>query len=1586
MRLALENRLLFDGAVVATAAQVVDDKAAQDQAQDVNKDVSVDTAPDAIIDAAHIPAAFGDLMDTKNVEQQPQAITAAASAGSKDAPTLIVIDLRAEGSGELLKNPPPNTDVRALDTNLDGYQQIADILQERGDTTDLQIITADIDGKQWLGASQITSSLSAASSDSLIDWGDGLFADTNIVFHSQDPINNTWLDHVNALTGGKVSSTQDNVQATVNPEPAEGQESTVHPELVEGQNPTTQDNADTTKNSTTTTDDTTPAAVAADTARPVTSLVFIDTSVADYKTLLNGIDPTATVILLDPAKDGVEQIAQAVSQYDNIQAIHIISHGSAGQLNLGSAVLNQATMYGQYADELAGVGGRLSTNADILIYGCNFGQGDLGLQATNTLAALTGADVADSTNNTGAAALGGDWVLERHTGSIEASVIVDVRAQVDYQGILAALNIVANTNPTVTAPTGTTLSGGNTITPGTATIVGATARYANVGTIAGVGQVDLKATVTGVAAGDTNDAIVFTRNGTQPEIQLDGKANGSKVTVHWELLVTGTSTPVTADISIAVSDIDGPTLEAVAASTQFGLTSYTSDAATHLTITTVNNQVNAVGTQNENSGPLSAIKFNWVNVSSVDFVYTTSVSGSRFFDHNGDNTLTFTTPVTTTLTALDLDGNNSTATGNDYQNTFIENGVPVKIVDTDITVTSPPSQFTGGTITLTNAQAGDQLLVGGSAGASGTLAGGISWSRSGNTISLSGTTTPANYLTALQAITFNNTSDDPSPLDRAIQVGLFNGSAFTNVPVATIHVTPINDPPVNTVPGTQTISEDIQTAITGLSVNDPETTAPLGALATVKLTVASGTLNVTAGGATISAGANNSATLTLSGTQAQINAALVTLKYQGTSNFNGTDTLTVLSTDSLGLTDTDTVTINVTPVNDAPSPVGTPFARTSVDSAAATYNFAGFFSDPEGDVLTFSATGLPPGLSINPTTGFISGTLTSNASQGGVGGVYAVSVTAKDPSNATLTRTFNWTVTNPAPTASNDSFTTLEDIPVVINVLANDNDPDGDTLAVTAINGTAIAINGTVNVTNGVVKRNADNTLTFTPASNYSGAISFQYTANDNQGGIVTATVNGTVTSVNDAPVGTDKTVTINEDSAYIVTAADFGFTDPNDSPANTLANVIVTSLPSASEGVYKLNGIAITINQVISVADINSNLLTFTPTSNINGTSLGALGFRVQDNGGTANGGADTDASPNILQFNITPVDDVITLSNLTDGTVAGTDTQVKESDLTIGSTPTATGETTTGSFTLGPSSALAVTGTALSINGTNITKTALTATTVGSPITVTGSNGTLSITGYNATSGVVSYSYTLTSAANHTGNITVNDTFSLVTTDVEAQTSNSALAINILDDTPIAVADVDEVINFPGSPASTASGNVVTGIGGTDPNNADGNADKIGADTNASPVTGVVAGTGAVTTGVGIGVPLTSVNGYGSLTLSNNGSYTYLPNYLNAAVAALSPGQTVTDTYAYQVTDGDGDTATTTLTITIVGVPAVVGLNDGSVAGTDGSVLESDLTGVLMQWAMAKCSMAAFNWFHLRMGLLHLLLLALLLHKQNF
>ena len=127
-------------------------------------------------------------------------------------------------------------------------------------------------------------------------------------------------------------------------------------------------------------------------------------------------------------------------------------------------------------------------------------------------------------------------------------------------------------------------------------------------------------------------------------------------------------------------------------------------------------------------------------------------------------------------------------------------------------------------------------------------------------------------------------------------------------------MTSVNDAPVNTVPGAQTVTED-----TALSISGCQRHRCGWQLATTALAVGNGKVNVSlAGGATISAGANGTGTLTLSGTQAQINAALASLTYQGNLNFNGTDTLTVVSTDSNAVADTDTVTINVTSVNDAP--------------------------------------------------------------------------------------------------------------------------------------------------------------------------------------------------------------------------------------------------------------------------------------------------------------------------------------------------------------------------------------------------------------------------------------------------------------------------------------------------------------------------------------------------------------------------------------------------------------------------------------------------------------------------------------------
>src|SRR2546423_8113319 len=104
-----------------------------------------------------------------------------------------------------------------------------------------------------------------------------------------------------------------------------------------------------------------------------------------------------------------------------------------------------------------------------------------------------------------------------------------------------------------------------------------------------------------------------------------------------------------------------------------------------------------------------------------------------------------------------------------------------------------------------------------------------------------------------------------------------DGNALTEVVTVALTWLVVIYAPVNTVPGAQVVNEDTALAVGGISVTDVD-----GNLSTVQLAVANGTVTVNlAGGATISSGANGTATLTLSGTQAQINAALGTLAYQG---------------------------------------------------------------------------------------------------------------------------------------------------------------------------------------------------------------------------------------------------------------------------------------------------------------------------------------------------------------------------------------------------------------------------------------------------------------------------------------------------------------------------------------------------------------------------------------------------------------------------------------------------------------------------------------------------------------------------------
>src|SRR5688572_2787317 len=137
------------------------------------------------------------------------------------------------------------------------------------------------------------------------------------------------------------------------------------------------------------------------------------------------------------------------------------------------------------------------------------------------------------------------------------------------------------------------------------------------------------------------------------------------------------------------------------------------------------------------------------------------------------------------------------------------------------------------------------------------------------------------------------------------------------------------------------------------------------------------------------------------------------------------------------------------------------------------------------------------------------------------------------------------------------------------------------------------------------------------------------------------------VTAVNDAPVGTNATVAALEDTPFVFTTADFGFTDPTDSPAHALTAVRVTTLPTA--GSLTLSGAAVAAGQSITVADIAAGNLVFTPAADATGAGYSSFTFQVQDDGGTVSGGVDLDPVARTMPLDVTNVNDAPSGTNAT-------------------------------------------------------------------------------------------------------------------------------------------------------------------------------------------------------------------------------------------------------------------------------------------------------------------------------------------------
>lgn len=311
-------------------------------------------------------------------------------------------------------------------------------------------------------------------------------------------------------------------------------------------------------------------------------------------------------------------------------------------------------------------------------------------------------------------------------------------------------------------------------------------------------------------------------------------------------------------------------------------------------------------------------------------------------------------------------------------------------------------------------------------------------------------------------------------------------------------------------------------------------------------------------------------------------AADGSFSYTPATNYNGSDSFTYRATDGGTTGNVATVTIAVTPVNDPPIAVND-IANVNED-ANVNISVLANDSDPEGAALL--VTGVT---TTNGTVAIVNtGSKVQYKPSTNYNGTVVLSYTVSDGTNfSTAFVTVTVKPKNDAPVASNDIYTTTEDVPLNVShyagILANDVDVDGDTL-------TALLV---TNVTRGTLSLNANGSFIYTPGANYYGSDSFAYRPKDGTvtGNVATVTIN--ITAANDQPVAGPDAYTTPEDVPLIVSAPGV-LTNDTDVEGGPLTALLVSNV---SYGTLRLNP---------------DGSFTYLPKTNYNGTDT--FTYRVSD------------------------------------------------------------------------------------------------------------------------------------------------------------------------------------------------------------------------------------------------------------------------------------------------------------------------------------------------------------------------------------
>jgi len=871
-----------------------------------------------------------------------------------------------------------------------------------------------------------------------------------------------------------------------------------------------------------------------------TEVVFVDPTVPDYEALLAGMGPNVEVVVLDASRDGVEQIAESLTGRSGIDAIHLISHGDAGTLQLGTGTLNAESMSTHYADEFTTIQQTLSEQADILVYGCNFAEGEVGQAAVARLAELTGADVAASSDRTGHIDLGGDWKFETQVGSIETDLAITDAAQMDWKGIL------------------TTETVGDQFSSSSYDNHDGTQKWASdwTETDAGGG---------GASGGDVHVA--------SSQLRIDAGSVGDQASRQVDL--SGTSGAIlTFDYTNSLSGSDQIEIRVSA------------DGKTYTTLT------DGVFSPKSNAGS-GTVKLDISGYASasttIQFIVTGVGGGDRLYVDNVQ--VGYDTGAANSAPAISSNGGGATAS--------------VTVGENSTVVT---------TVTATDVDAGQTLGY--------SIAGGADAAR----FTIHNST---GELSFVSAPSYEAPADSGGNNVYDVTVQVSDGQGGTDTQALAVTVANVNEAPTDLALSANTVAENAAngTVVGTVSGSDVD----MGDTKTYSLTDNAGgrfAINSSTGQITVA------------------NRSLI--NYESATSHN----LAVRVTDSGGLTYDETFTINVTDVNEAAPRItsnrgGATALINIAENATAVTRVTASDADTR-QTLAYSIVGGADAakFTINSSTGalsFVSAPNYEAPTDSGGNNVYDVTVQVSDGSGGVDSQAISVTVTavNERPTDLSLSANTVAEHAANGTVVGtvSGSDPDaGDTKSYSLTNtaGGRFAINRTTGAL----------TVANSTLLNYEAATSHAVTVRvTDRGGLTydeTFTIN--LTNVNEAPSGTNATVTITEDTAHILTAANFGFSDVD--AGDALSAVRIDTLPTA--GTLTLSGTAVTAGQVITPADLAAGQLVFTPAANANGTGYARVTFSVRDSTNLY------DPTPNTLTVNVTAVNDRPTDLSLSANTVA--------------------------------------------------------------------------------------------------------------------------------------------------------------------------------------------------------------------------------------------------------------------------------------------------------------------------------------------